>query len=270
MVKLKSRFLNFTIFGALGLAATTFPAMANFSGSVSGSCASGSSCAEGAVGASATYSYDSSTQLLSIWLTNTSTTQETAAQTLTGFFFNPVFSGAGSIAAQPTAATFIHTEGSGPSEYGGYLCAGGSCSTVSASSPSISVAAITASGQNKGWGYTSSAGGPTPPSGFSTGLVAGNGSGKPFGIVNDYITGKASMSNSNHNPWILATTFVLKVTGNLTSIGDSFYFGFGTSSGTGFTARPPSLDPVPEPSYAAVLVLGLGALLFFRRKRVIA
>src|SRR5579862_184644 len=108
----------------LGCAAGCVPAWADFTGSASGSCTSGSACTAGAVSATASFTYDSADQLLSITLTNTTKIINDAAQTLTAFYFTPTFIGPGSITSQPTSATAISVEGTGAGQYNGYTCDG--------------------------------------------------------------------------------------------------------------------------------------------------
>jgi len=116
-------------------------------------------------------------------------------------------------------------------------------------------------------------------------LAAGAGSFKPYGIMNNNVTGNTDgVSNPEHNNWLIGpVVFDITLTG-LTSIPTSFssvIFNFGTSgdtqTGTSSTSTSTSTSTsgrgasgeAPEPSSSSLALLGIAmlAVTFLRRQK---
>jgi hypothetical protein len=117
---------------------------------------------------------------------------------------------------------------------------------------------------------------PASPFGWTVGagpaylLSAGNGSFKPYGIMNDNVTGDTDgTSNAQHNPWLDGiVTFTISFAGGTapTGISDVTFF-FGTAEGDTQPGIPKvPLPPVPEPVTSALVGTGLLSLFFLRRR----
>jgi hypothetical protein len=150
----------------------------------------------------------------------------------------------------PTAPTSVTLEnavtiGGSPQEFD---CTSGTCVSTSVGSGVY------------GWGMTVSL---TTPL-----LTAGNGSYKPYGIVNDNIQTTDGIPNAEHNPYLNGpVTFTLDLTGlssipNITAA--SFYFGTVPDVQTGVPGTGTS--PIPEPTTMLLLGSGLIGLLGLRKK----
>jgi hypothetical protein len=225
--------------------------------------------------AEAVFSWDAGTHQLEVALSNHATDLAGIAQSLTGVLFGVT---GGTVDAQPLSTTTItHSSATdtfpnitgSATNHDGYLCSGSGGSTTCAYDSGITVSQMISTSGGWGYGTTSLISG--------SGLVAGapSGSGKPLGIVNDNIDpgdGLGNNGTNGHNPWALATTFVLHVSGTPTALDLSHLtFLFGTSGDSVADGTPTPFSLVPEPGYYGALALGLSGLLLalHRRKKSI-
>jgi hypothetical protein len=94
-------------------------------------------------------------------------------------------------------------------------------------------------------------------------LAAGNGTWKPYGIVNDSVVNTDGIKNAQHNPYLDGpVTFnfaIANANHNALGVtGATFYFG---------TAGEHITTAIPEPETYAMLLAGLGLMGFVARRR---
>ena len=225
--------------------------------------------------AEAVFSWDAGTHQLEVALSNHASDLSATGQSLTGAIFG-VTGGVGTMVdSQPLSTTtlthssatdtFSNITGSA-TNHDGYLCTKVQSTTSCSYDSAITVNDMI--NTTDGWRC-----GGTSLSGLTsfTGLFAGQGSGKPRAIVNDNIDPGDGLGDGPHNPWALATTFVLHVSGTPTALDLShFRFVFGTG-GDSVSVNDGTFSLVPEPGYYGALALGLSGFLLalHRRKKSI-
>jgi hypothetical protein len=247
---------TFAIF-ALGALFVSAPAWANWSSSFSVTGAAGTF-----VGGQADFSYDSTSHVLSITLTNLGDVKGTA-QALTGVGWNWVGGGATGISAPS-----IDFNGSG-NTYQGYTCP--TNHTACSSLKTITPDAWESNGASQGTGataltsYNNATHTGCASNGCEIDVFTGSSKGSP--VVNSTITadgGDGLTSNGNDSPYLDKATFEVTVSG--TNLGDitgvsDVLIAFNTAQ-TGLVATL-----TPEPGFYGVLALGGAGLFFVRRRR---
>jgi len=232
----------------LSSAALLTPAYANYNSgpiNINGTASDGRP-----VSGAVTFVYNDGDPRMSVYLQNFANPLGGISQTLTGVMFGVIGQGTVDTGGHPWAGTTIDTSTTGGS-HNGWNCDKGS----QGNPDTCTIANLSDSTVAAGWDVGTS--------GSNYTLQAHQF--HPYGIVNDNITPTDGLTGSaNHNPYILATTFVLCVSDfNDSSIDVSSVRLFFGTTGDSFTHAP-------EPGFYGVLALGLGSLAFIRRRKKVS